>query len=117
MTLERLLQDLRYTGRMFGRTPVFTGVAALSLALGIGGNAAMFSIVNTLLVRPLPYSEPDRLVRITGIYPHAALPLFQQQSRAMDIAAVSPGSELNLTGMGTASRVVASGTSANFLTV
>ncbi len=100
MTLERLLQDLRYAARMFGRTPVFTSVAVLSLAFGIGGNAAMFSLVNTLLVRPLPYSEPDRLVRITGIYPRAALPFFQQQSRAMDIAAVSPGSEFNLTGTG-----------------
>jgi hypothetical protein len=65
--LERLLQDLRYAIRIFKKTPVFTAVAVVSLAVGIGGNAAMFSLVNTLLVRPLPYSEPDRLVRITWI--------------------------------------------------
>src|SRR5205085_3576485 len=93
MRLERLLQDLRYAVRMFARTPGFTRIAVLSLGLGIGGNAAMFSLVNTLLIRPLPYLEPDRLIRITGTYPRAAVPFFQQQSRAMDVAAVSTGSE------------------------
>ncbi len=117
LRLERVLQDLRYAARMFGRTPVFTSVAVLSLALGIGGNAAMFSLVNTLLLRPLPYHQPDRLLRITGIYPRAAIPFFQQQSRAMDIAAVSTGSEFNLTGQGTATRVFGSSSSSNFLTV
>ena len=117
VSLERMWQDLRYAVRMFGRTPVFTSIAVASLALGIGGNAAMFSLVNNLLVKPLPYAEPDRLVRVTGIYPRAAIRFFQQQSRTMDVAAVSTGSELNLTGQGMATRVVASGASANFLNV
>ncbi|HEY7303485.1 MAG TPA: ABC transporter permease [Bryobacteraceae bacterium] len=117
LSLERLAQDVRYAVRMFARTPVFTSVAVLSLALGIGGNAAMFSLVNTLLIRPLPYFEPGRLVRIGGVYPRAALLFFQQHARTMDVAAVSPGSEFNLTGQGEAIRVVGSYASANFFSV
>ncbi|MBV8551316.1 MAG: ABC transporter permease [Acidobacteriaceae bacterium] len=117
MRLEHLLQDLRHAVRMFGRTPGFTSVAVLSLALGIGGNAAMFSLVNTLLVRPLPYIEPNRLIRVTGVYPRAALPFFQQHSRTMDIAAVSEGAEYNLTGQGEAVRIAGSATSVNLFSV
>jgi len=102
---------------MYGRTPVFTAISVLSLALGIGGNAAMFSLVNTLLVRPLQYSQPERLVRITGIYPRAAVRFFQERSRAMDVAAVSTGSEFNLMGQGLAVRVTGSSASPNFLPV
>src|ERR1700722_1055545 len=117
MSLERFIQDWRFAFRMYGRTPVFTGISVLSLALGIGGNADMFSLVNTLLVRPLPYIQPDRLVRVTGIYPRAALPFFQGRARALDVAAVSSGSEYNLTGQGTAVRVTGSSASPNFLSV
>jgi predicted permease len=115
--LEQLIQDLSYALRLFVKTPVFTATAVLSLALGIGGNAAMFSLVNTLLVRPLPYAEPEHLVRITGIYPRAAVASFQSQSRSLDIAAVSIGSEFDLTGRGMASRLRGSKVSANFLSV
>jgi predicted permease len=117
LKLERLLQDLRYAGRMFARTPGFTSIAVLSLALGIGGNAAMFSLVNTLLIRPLPYFEPDRLIRIAGTYPRAAVPFFQERARTMDVAAVSPGADFNLTGHGEAIRVFGSNASANFFSV
>lgn len=115
--LERLFQDLRYAVRMFGRTPGFTAVAVLSLAIGIGGNAAIFSLVDWLLVRPLPYFEPDRLIRVTGIYPRAAVPFFQQQSRTMEIAGVSTGSEYNLTGQGEAIRIFGTAASANLFSV
>jgi len=117
LRVERLVHDLRLAARLFGRNPGFTVIAVLSLAIGIGGNAAMFTLVDKLLVRPLPYFEPDRLVRVTGIYPRAAVPFFQQQSRTMDVAAVSTGSEYNLTGQGEAVRIFGAAASANLFSV
>ncbi len=116
-SLEVLWRDIQYGCRMLRHSPTFTAVAVLSLAVGIGGNAAMFSLVDSLLIRPLPYSAPDRLVRITSIFPRAALPEFQQQSRTMDVAAVSTGAEYNLTGQGEAQRIFGSAGSPNFLSV
>jgi len=117
LQLETLWKDVRYAARMLRRTPGFTAIAVLSLAVGIGGNAAMFTLVNTLLVRPLPYRAPDRLVRITGVFPRAAVLFFQQQERSIEIAAVSPGSEYNLTGEGQPIRIVGSAASANAFAV
>lgn len=100
VAVERLVHDLRHALRMFWRNPGFTALATISLALGIGGSAAVFSLLNALLIQPLPYFEPTRLLRITGVYPKAAFVTFHQQSRAMEVAAASPGSEWNLTGQG-----------------
>ncbi len=63
--LEDLLQDARYAFRVLGKTPGFTVVAAMVLALGIGANTAVFTIVNTLLLQPLPFSESGRLFLIS----------------------------------------------------
>src|SRR5262245_3507301 len=63
-TMETLWQDLHYGWRMLRRNPGFTLVAILTLAAGIGLNSAVFSMVNSIILRPLPYKEPERLVQV-----------------------------------------------------
>src|SRR5436190_20280340 len=62
--MQSVKQDLRYAFRMLARTPVVTILIVLSLAIGIGANSAIFSVIHALLLRPLPYPEPERLAAV-----------------------------------------------------
>ncbi len=115
--MNTFLHDLRFTLRILAKNPGFTLVAAATLALGIGINSAIFSVVNAVLLKPLPYSQPDRLVRITGYYPKGAITGLQAGSQTMTIAAHTDERALSLSGEGEAQRLNGMEVSANFFSL
>src|SRR5262245_43256701 len=111
--VETAFQDLRYGLRILRRNPGFTFVAVLTLALGIGANTAIFSVVNAVLLRSLPYRDPDRLVFLHQRRPQEgnilALSLdflnWRDQAKSFEKIAAYDGGTADLTGSGEAERL------------
>ena len=120
--MQTLWQDLRYGARMLLKQPVFTMIAVLTLALGIGANTAIFSLVNAVLLRPLPFAEPERLVWTWGEFSggnraSTSPPDFldyRAQNRSFEELAAMLFRSFNLTGSGDPDRVAGSWVTANF---
>jgi predicted permease len=115
--MQTLMQDIRYGIRILWKAPGFTAVAALTLALGIGANTAIFSLVNGILLVPLPYPKPEQLASVRATYPRGAFVALRSQARTMDVATYAEGHEFNLTGRGEPVRLTGAMVSAELFSV
>src|SRR5215813_8785078 len=104
--METLLQDVRHSFRMFLQNPGFTAAAVAALTLGIGTNTAIFSVVNSVLLKPAPFPDPDRLVMFLNTSPQGSGPgaspakfvHWREQSSIVDLVSAFRGGVVNLTG-------------------
>ena len=125
--MNGLTQDLRYGLRTLTRSPAFTVVAVLTLALGIGANSSIFSLINAVLLRPLPFKDPDRLISIwerRDSSNNSNLPIsghefvaWREQASSIDKLAIIRGDGLTLTGAGDPTSVSVLRVSSNFFSV
>ncbi|HZX91144.1 MAG TPA: ABC transporter permease, partial [Rudaea sp.] len=114
--MTHLLQDLRYGLRMLRAKPGFTIAAVLTLALGIGANSAIFSVINGMLLRPLPYPDSERLVYVHNTYPKmnlenagTSIPDFldrREHASALEDLAMYHGESFNLADQGAPQRLI-----------
>jgi putative ABC transport system permease protein len=110
--MDDLLRDLRYAFRLLLKSPAFTAIAVSTLALGIGANTAIFSVVNGVLLRPLPYREPGRLVMIVEKNSYSILSTsyenyldWRDQSHSFEAMEATRGATITLTGAGEPERL------------
>ncbi len=123
--MSTLLQDLHYGGRMLLKNPGFTVITVLALALGIGANSAIFSVVNAVLLKPLPYRDPASIVTINRIAEKGGLPGiaaneyldWQEQNQVFDEMAGYSYNNFNLIYNGEPERVVCGQVTASFFTL
>src|SRR5919106_326865 len=119
--MQKIWQDLRYGARMLLKNPGITFVVIMALALGIGANTAMFSVINAVLLRPLPYHESDRLVFLNERSPvldemSISYPNFtdwRNQNQVFEKIGVYNRNSYNLTGYGEAERILTAQVSAD----
>lgn len=123
--METLFQDLRYAIRTLRKSPGFTVVAVLTLALGIGANRALFTVVNGVLLNPLPFSQPDQLIALHeskpnfegGSISYPNFPDWQKDNQAFASMAISRSNAFSLTGTGEAEQVRGEFVSSDFFLV
>ena len=118
---ENLWQDVRFGARTLRKNLGFTLVAVLTLALGIGANTAIFSLVNGILLVSLPYAHPDQLISLSGTnpitYPRGAFVALREQVHTMNVAAYAEGHDFNLSGQGEPVRLSGTYVSAELFSV
>ena len=112
--LESFLADGKFALRQMRRSPGFAVTAVLTLALGIGANTAIFTLIDSIMLRPLPYPQQDRLMNISGYFPKGWIRAWQEQSQSFEsISGYSPDAESNVTGNDGSERVFGSAVTVN----